>query len=90
MITAYIDIACNSEGEYGFDKIAKRISQFPGVTKIVVVSGKADFVVIYEAEKFEDISHFVTEVLAPMDKVLSTATHFVLKEYQAGEISTQK
>ncbi len=81
-ILAIIDIECLSEREFGFDRIAMRIARFPEVLEVAVVSGKADLSVRIEAESLDAISRFVTEVLAPMEGVKSTATHFFMKIYK--------
>lgn len=81
-ILATIDIECASEREFGFDRIAMRIARFSEVQEVAVVSGKADLSVRMEAESLEAISRFVTEVLAPMEGVKSTATHFFMKMYK--------
>ena len=36
-ITAHIYIMCKSESEYGFDRIAHRITEFDGVTDVAVI-----------------------------------------------------
>ncbi len=82
MITALIDIECLSEREFGFDRIALRIAKFPQVIELSVVSGKGDLTVKVADESLAKISTFVTEVLAPMNGVKSTSTHFYLKEYK--------
>ena len=79
---AIIDITCNSEREFGFDKIAMRIARFPEVENIAVVSGKTDLTVKIKTDSVEAVSRFVTEVLAPMSGVQSTATHFFMKTYK--------
>ncbi len=81
-ITALIDIECQSEREFGFDRIAMRIARFPEVLDVHVVSGRADLTVKIEADNIHEISKFVTEVLAPMEGVSSTATHFFMKAYK--------
>ena len=81
-ISAIIDIQCNSEREFGFDRIAMRIAKFPKVTDVSVIAGRADLTVKVKADDINEISKFVTEILAPMDGVKSTSTHFFLKEYK--------
>lgn len=81
-ISAIIDVECASEREFGFDRIALRIARFPEVMDVAVVSGRGDLTVRMEAEGMVDISRFVTEVLAPMEGVKSTATHFFMKQYK--------
>lgn len=87
-ITAHIYIMCKSESEYGFDRIAHRITEFDGVTDVAVISGKSDLLVVYEGESFESIGKFVTEILAPMENVRSSSTHFVMKTYKKSNANT--
>jgi DNA-binding Lrp family transcriptional regulator len=87
LIKALIDVECSSEREFGFDRIAMRIARFPEVKSVAVISGRADLAVTMEASDIHEISKFVTEILAPMEGVKSTATHFYLKAYKEnGEI----
>lgn len=81
-IEALIDIKCASEREFGFDRIAMRIAKFSQVKNVAVVSGRADLMVKIEAKNIDEISKFITEVLAPMEGVSSTATHFFMKIYK--------
>ena len=46
------------------------------------MSGAFDFTVIIEGKTMREVAQFVSEKLSPMDSVLSTATHFVLKKYK--------
>ena len=46
------------------------------------MSGSFDFTVFIEGRTMRDVAQFVSDKLAPMDSVLSTATHFVLKKYK--------
>ena len=47
-----------------------------------LMSGAFDFTVIIEGKTMREVAQFVSEKLSPMDSVLSTATHFVLKKYK--------
>jgi len=81
-ITAYIDIECQSEREFGFDRLAMRIAKFPNVMDVAVISGKSDLQLQVEAKDMHEISKFVTEILAPMEGVKRTSTHFLMKPYK--------
>ena len=35
-----------------------------------------------EGKTLKEVSRFVSEKLSPIDEVLSTATHFILKKYK--------
>ena len=66
----------------GFDKIAERIYQYSEVNAVYLMSGSFDFTVFIEGKTMRQVAQFVSDKLAPMEAVLSTATHFVLKKYK--------
>ncbi len=86
-VRAIIDLECTPEREFGFDRTAMRIARYPEVLDVAVVSGRADLLVIIEAENMSEISRFVTETLASMENVNSTATQFFMKNFKkAGDM----
>ncbi len=66
----------------GFDKVAERIYQFPQVSACSLMSGGFDLFVVVEGKTMKEVALFVAEKLAPIESVLSCATHFVLKKYK--------
>ena len=50
------------------------------------MSGAYDLALIIEGSTLAEVAMFVSEKLSPMDSVISTATHFVLKKYKADGI----
>jgi DNA-binding Lrp family transcriptional regulator len=46
------------------------------------MSGGFDLTVIIEGKTMKEVALFVANKLAPLDSVLSTSTHFVLKKYK--------
>ena len=46
------------------------------------MSGSYDLALQIEGASLSEVALFVAEKLAPMDTVVSTATHFVLKKYK--------
>ena len=64
------------------DKIAERIYQYNEVNAVYLMSGSFDFTVFIEGKTMRQVAQFVSDKLAPLDSVLSTATHFVLKKYK--------
>ena len=46
------------------------------------MSGGFDLTVIVEGKTMKEVALFVAEKLSPLDSVLSTSTHFVLKKYK--------
>ena len=81
-VIALIEVKVTPQRGMGFDKIAERIYQFSEVEAVYLMSGAYDFTVFIEGKTMREVAQFVSEKLSPMDSVLSTATHFVLKKYK--------
>ncbi len=81
-VTALIEVKVTPARGQGFDKVASRIYNFPEVKALYLMSGSFDFSVIIEGKTMKEVALFVAEKLAPLDSVMSTATHFVLKKYK--------
>ena len=81
-VTAYIELKVTPQRNNGFNRIAKEIYQYPEVKSLNLMSGSYDFGVTVVGDSIQDIALFVSEHLAPMDSVISTATHFVLKRFK--------
>ena len=79
-VTALIEVKVTPQRGMGFDKIAERIYMFNEVNAVYLMSGGYDFTVILEGKTMKDVASFVTNKLAALESVLSTATHFVLKK----------
>ncbi len=82
VVRAVIEVKITPEREGGFDRIALRISRFDEVQSCYLMSGGYDLLVIVEGTDLRAVSTFVSEKLATMTGVLSTATHFMLKPYK--------
>ena len=81
-VIALIEVKVTPQRGMGFDKIAERIYQYSEVNAVYLMSGAFDFTVFIEGKTMREVAQFVSEKLSPMDSVLSTATHFVLKKYK--------
>jgi len=81
-VTAIIEVKVTPQRGQGFDKIAERIYKFDEVTALYLMSGGYDLSIIIEGRTIKDIAYFVSDKLSPLESVLSTATHFVLKTYK--------
>lgn len=81
-VTALIEVRVTPQRGQGFDSIAKRIYQFNEVTSVFLMSGGYDFNVLIEGSTMKEVALFVARRLSPIDGVISTATHFVLKKYK--------
>ncbi len=79
---AYIELKITPQRGGGFDTLAERIYKFPQVKTVKLMSGPYDLLVTVEGRNLKEIATFVSERLAPMEGVLSTATHFELKTYK--------
>jgi DNA-binding Lrp family transcriptional regulator len=81
-VTSLIEVKVTPQRGLGFDKIAERIYRFDEVKAVYLMSGGFDFTVIIEGKTMKEVSKFVADKLAPLEAVLSTSTHFVLKKYK--------
>lgn len=81
-VEALIEVKVSPMHTKGFDSIAEDISQFDEVKSLYLMSGAYDLAVFIEGKTLKEVASFVSEKLSVMDKVLSTATHFILKKYK--------
>ena len=81
-LTALIEVKVTPQRGLGFDKVAERIYNYAEVDSVYLISGGFDFMVMIEGKTMRDVAQFVSDKLSPLDTVLSTATHFVLKKYK--------
>ncbi len=81
-VSAIIELKVTPQRSEGFDEVAKRIYQYEEVSSVYLMSGGFDLALIIEGKTMKEVALFVAEKLAPLEQVLSTATHFVLKKYK--------
>ena len=79
-VSAFIEVKVAPQ--LGFDKIAERIYKFDDVESVSLMSGGFDLGVTIEGKTIKEVAIFVHEKLAPLESVISTSTHFVLKKYK--------
>lgn len=82
VVVALIDLRITPQIGEGFDKVAERIYKYPQVKSLYLMSGAYDLSVTIEGKSMKEVALFVAQKLAPMDSIISTATHFVLKKYK--------
>ena len=82
-VQALIEVKVSPQFSHGFDSIAEDIYQFEEVKSVYLMSGAYDLAVFIEGKTLREVAGVVSEKLSVMDKVLSTATHFILKKYKA-------
>ena len=81
-VTAFIDVSITPARGVGFDDVAGRIARFEEVRSVYLVSGSQDLRCTVTAPTIRAVSDFVSQKLSTIDRVRSTATHFVLKTYK--------
>ena len=82
MVTELIEVRVTPQRNQGFDRIASRIYNYPEVNAVYLISGGYDLLVTLEGKTLKEVSKFVSDKLSPIDEVVSTATHFILKKYK--------
>ena len=81
-VTALIEVKVTPQRGHGFDSIAERIYNYPEVTSVYLISGGYDLLVTLEGKTLKEVSQFVSDKLSPVEAVISTSTHFILKKYK--------
>ena len=81
-VSALIEVKIQPQSDFGFDKVAEKIYNYPEVTSLMLMSGGFDLAVMIEGKTMREVAFFVAQKLSPIKFVTSTATHFVLKKYK--------
>ena len=81
-VRAVIEVKITPERGGGFDRLAERIAKYDEVISCYLMSGGYDLQVVVEGENLREVASFVSEKLATIQGVISTATHFMLKPYK--------
>jgi DNA-binding Lrp family transcriptional regulator len=81
-VSAVIEVKMTPEREGGYDHVASRISKFPEVDSLFLMSGGYDLLVFVSGSNLKEVSFFVSDKLATISGVVSTSTHFMLKTYK--------
>ena len=81
-VTAMIDVKLTPQRDKGYDRVAEKIYNYPEVKSVHLMSGAYDLSVLIEGKTMKEVAFFVSQKLAPIEEVISTATHFVLHRYK--------
>jgi DNA-binding Lrp family transcriptional regulator len=81
-VRAVIEVRITPERGGGFNRLADRISRFDEVESCYLMSGGYDLLVFVTGSSLQKVAAFVSEKLATLEGVLSTATHFLLRSYK--------
>ncbi len=90
LVRAVIEVRITPERGGGFDKLAERIAKYSEVRSCHLMSGGFDLLVEVEGTNLREVASFVSEKLATLQGVLSTATHFVLRAYKEQGVLMQR
>lgn len=82
LVTALIEVRVTPQLGDGFDRIARQISRFDEVDSLYLMSGSYDFCVIMSGRTLKEVASFVSAHLSPIEGVIGTTTHFLLKKYK--------
>ena len=82
IVRAVIEVKITPEREGGFNRLAERIAKYSEVSSCYLMSGGYDLLVVIEGNTLREVASFVSEKLATIHGVISTATHFMLKPYK--------
>ena len=89
-VAAMVEVKVTPQREQGYEKVAQRIYKFDEVRSVYLMSGGFDLLVMLEGRDIKQISYFISNKLAPLDAILSTSTHFVLKKYKDHGVIVEK
>jgi DNA-binding Lrp family transcriptional regulator len=82
VVTAVLELKVSPERDYGYDRIADRIARFRQVRSLRLMTGAYDLQILVVGRSMHEIARFVSEQIAPMDRIRETATHITMKSYK--------
>jgi len=85
-VTAMIEVRLMPQRDQGFDRIAHRLYSYPQVSSCYLMSGGFDLMLIIEDSTLREVASFISNNVAPLEGVVSTATHFILKKYKSNGV----
>jgi DNA-binding Lrp family transcriptional regulator len=86
-VWALIEVRVAPQPDVGFDAVAECIYRFPQARTVYLISGTYDLLCLVAGRTMQEVASFVSQKLAPIEGVLGTVTHFMLKRYKEdGEI----
>ena len=90
LVRALIEVKITPERGGGFDRLAERIAKYTEVHSCYLMSGGYDLLVVVQGNSLREVASFVSEKLATIQGVLSTATHFMLRAYKEQGVLMQR
>lgn len=81
-VSAIIELKVSPERDFGYDRIAERLSRFNQVKSLRLITGTYDLQLMVTGKNMQEVSRFVSEHVAPTDRIRETATHIIMKSYK--------
>jgi DNA-binding Lrp family transcriptional regulator len=81
-VSSIIELKVSPERDFGYDRIAERLSRFRQVKTLRLMTGTYDLQLLVTGKNMQEVSRFVSEHVAPMDRIRETATHIIMKSYK--------
>ena len=81
-VASIIELKVSPERDFGYDRIAERLSRFRQVKTLRLMTGTYDLQLLVTGKNMQEVSRFVSEHIAPMDRIRETATHIIMKSYK--------
>jgi len=81
-VSSIIELKVSPERDFGYDRIAERLSRFRQVKTLRLMTGTYDLQLLVTGKNMQEVSRFVSEHIAPMDRIRETATHIIMKSFK--------
>lgn len=81
-VSALIELKVTPKAGLGFEEVAQKVSKYPEVESVYLMSGGYDLSVTVTGKTFQEVAMFVAKELSTIDSVISTTTHFILRRYK--------
>ena len=85
-VSALIELKVTPKAGLGFEEVAAKVSKYPQVESVFLMSGGYDLSVMVKGRTFQEVAMFVAKELSTIDSVVSTATHFILRRYKEFDV----
>ena len=81
-VMVVLSLKVTPEKGLGYDGIAEKISRFPQVESIHLLTGTHDFQVTIHGKTMTEVSRFIAEQIASIDGVRETMTQIIMRTYK--------
>jgi len=81
-VRAEVELNVALDRETNYNDIADRIKRFPEVRSLRLISGDYDFDLEVEGESMREVSHFISDKIAPIPEITQTVTHYIMDSYK--------